>query len=78
MAHTYTLKTQVKQWIIEISPSTHYGYFESENTGNGGGLWFDENKSLIDYDGVFELSKSVIQAIESLGYNAEYAKDSED
>lgn len=75
MKHNYTLKTQVKQWVVEISPSTFYGYFESDKTGNGGGLWFDQNKTLIDYDGVFELSLSVIQAIESLGYNADYEKE---
>lgn len=74
MQHDYTLKMQVKQWEIQISPGTQYGYFESDKTGNGGGLWFQHN-SLIDYDGVFELPKAVITAIETLGFNADYAKD---
>jgi hypothetical protein len=74
MAYNFTKTIQVKQWSIQIDPVKQYGSFESENTGNGGGLWF-ENNTLIDYDGVFELSKSVIQGIEQLGFNADYAKD---
>ena len=70
MSYNFDKKAQVKQWHIEIDSKANYGYFESENTGNGGGLWFDAKKNLIDYDGVFELSQSIIQAIENLGYNA--------
>lgn len=72
--HNYTKSITCGNWLVEISPDSNYGYFENQNTGAGGGLWFDSDKCLMDYDGVFELSKHVIQCIESLDYNAEYAK----
>ena len=45
------------------------GYFEHNELGDNcvGGLLF-EGKGLIDYDGVFELPKEVIQAIRDLGF----------
>lgn len=52
------------------------GYVEHETKGEYAGLWFD-GKELIDYDGCFELPKSVIEAIEQLGFNADYAKDAD-
>lgn len=50
------------------------GYVEHELKGEYAGLWF-QGKELIDYDGCFKLPQSVIQAIEQLGFNADYAKD---
>ena len=41
-------------------------------------MWFDESKELIDYDGVFELPNEIIEAMEKLGYNMNYAKDSDE
>lgn len=77
MTNTYrfTLKTQAGHWEIGIDPVECYGYIEDDRNGNGGGLWFDANKTLIDYDGVFALPNKVIAAIEALGYNVDYAKD---
>ena len=37
------------------------------------GLWFDDNE-LIDYDGVFELPKELIDKLSELGYDSSYAK----
>ena len=42
------------------------------------GVWFDEDKNLTDYDGVFELPEEAIVLLEHLGYNCDYAKDEED
>ena len=65
--HNFTLKQTLGHWLIEISPSSNYGYFENQKTGIGGGLWF-EFGVLTDYDGVFELPTNVAQAIVNLGY----------
>ena len=73
-AYKFTKSITIGKWLIEIDPIAQYGYFENQITGGGGGLWFDAYGVLMDYDGVFELNASVIQGIETLDYNAEYAK----
>ena len=59
---------------VKITGST-YGYFEIHDTETGGdnwyasgGLWFECNKELQDYDGVFQLIPQVIELIRELGY----------
>lgn len=42
--------------------------------GGTGGLWFD-GTHLVDYDGVYNLPKGVIDICERLGFNMDYAKD---
>ena len=51
-----------------------YAYFEHNKMGDdyAGGLWF-ENKSLIDYDGVYELPNEIIKALIENGYNMDEA-----
>lgn len=66
--HVYTESIGKGLWMVEISPSTQYGYFENIVTGSGGGLWF-EGRELIDYDGVFELPKAVVDALAGAGYD---------
>jgi hypothetical protein len=65
---------------VRLQPNKNYGSFEmyDEETGGDewyaeGGLWF-EGKELVEYDGVFSLSRSVIQILEENGYDASYAK----
>lgn len=60
--------------------SEHYGWFELYDTKTGGerwyaegGLWFD-NKTLTDYDGVFSLPIEIIEKLEEMGYDTNYAK----
>jgi hypothetical protein len=65
--HVYTERLEKGNWYVEISPTTQYGYFESVNIGSEGSLWF-EGRELIDYDGVFELPKSVIDMLVGAGY----------
>ena len=66
-----TMKFQTKNYYGEITPDTHRGWFDHEEYGDeyGGGLWFDNNMNLTDYDGVIELPKEVIQAIRDLGFH---------
>lgn len=59
---------------VEMTAPT-YGYFEIYDTKTGGntwydsgGLWFDDNKELQDYDGVLALMPPVIELIRELGY----------
>jgi hypothetical protein len=65
--HQYTEKMESGAWIIEISPTTSYGYFENSKTGSGGGLWF-EGDELVDYDGVMALPALVASALRGAGY----------
>lgn len=71
MSYNFTLKTTVGKFEVQIDPVAMYGYFEHEELGDecGGGLWFDTDKELLDYDGVYDLPKKVREAITNLGYS---------
>lgn len=77
MIHTYTERLEKGDWMAAISPTTEYGYFESVKTGSGGGLWF-EGRELIDYDGVFELPKDVVDMLAGAGYDLNITIDWEE
>jgi hypothetical protein len=77
MAYNFDKKTQVGKWSVDIDSERQYGFFEHDDYGEGGGLWFVDSM-LVDYDGVYELPDNVIKGIEDLGFNADYAKDDED
>lgn len=68
MAYNFDVRVQVGEYTIEIDSTACYGYFENAETGDGGGLWFAEDKVLVDYDGVFSLPKKVADALISAGY----------
>jgi hypothetical protein len=68
MQHDFTETLESGSWLVKISPSTEYGYFANTEEGEGGGLWFEGNE-LYDYDGVYELPKSMIAALLGAGYN---------
>jgi len=55
-------------YIAEDGEGKHTGYFEHDDEGEGGGLWFIR-KSLVDYDGVYELPLEVVTAIMLLGFS---------
>ena len=60
---------------VFVNPQTEVGSFEIYDLKTGGvrfygegGLWF-EGKTLIDYDGVFELSDHVINQLKKWGFS---------
>jgi hypothetical protein len=59
-----------ERYTVQIDTAAQYGYFQNNNSGTEGGLWFQDN-TLIDYDGVFELPKEVHAALTNAGYNLE-------
>jgi hypothetical protein len=61
------------KWEISIDTQAQYGCTQDDNGDFDIGLWF-ENNSLTDYDGCYELPKKVIEGIELMGFNADYAK----
>lgn len=60
---------------FEIGVGVVHSWFEHKELGDecAGCLWFDENKNLIDYDGVYWLPTEVIEKFTALGYNMSYA-----
>lgn len=68
------IEHQIGKWHTVVYPTEFRGYFEHDDYGEGGGLWFedvDESTFLVDYDGVFELPREVCEAIEHMGYYVE-------
>jgi hypothetical protein len=71
MIYTFDKKAQVGQQLVQIDSKAQYGCFEHQElgvAGSRGSLWFDVNKSLIDFDGVTQLPRNVIKGIRQLGY----------
>lgn len=82
MGYNFDKVAKVRKWEVKIDSAANYGSFEHDDFGEGGGLWFEVSDQstqgdagrklvLIDYDGVYELPKDVIEAIRSLGYIVE-------
>ena len=59
-----------KNYTVCINTVEHHGFFEHNIKGEdaSGGLWFDNEKRLIDYDGMFMVPNSVVTSIRKLGY----------
>lgn len=74
--YNFTISLNTKNFEIKIDPENSYGYFEHNHVGDmcAGGLWFN-NKTLVDYDGVFELPKEVTDALYEAQYNVDYVKE---
>lgn len=72
--HVYTQTLQTRNFTIQISPSTKYGYFECQNESGPTdcGLWFDtDGKTLIDFDGCHDLPLEVINALIRAGFTSD-------
>ena len=61
MSYTFNTQLGTQNFTIGIDTKAKYGYFEHDTLGDtcGGGLWFDKQLNLTDYDGVFELPSEV-------------------
>ncbi len=72
----FNQKINTKHFEIGIDLRSRYGYFEHIHLGDecGGGLWFDDEMFLVDYDGVFSLPEEVYDALSE----HHYLIDSED
>jgi hypothetical protein len=68
--YNFDLNLSTERYAIEIDTASQYGYFQNNTTGTEGGLWFD-GLTLVDYDGVPDLPKSVYTALVNAGYNLE-------
>lgn len=64
----YRLAARVGRTMVVINPSKPYGFGEHLEHGELGGLWFNAEKALRDYDGVFQMSLEYAAAVELLGY----------
>lgn len=72
--HNYTVTLREGKWEVKVSPTTGYGYFEHDDYGEGGGLWFEDQAgtlSLADFDGRMVLPKDVGTALRGAGYNVD-------
>ena len=65
MAYTFNVKMGTQNYTIEIDTKSKYGYFEHNEIGDesAGGLWFDEQMQLVDYDGTFYLPTEVLNIL---------------
>lgn len=55
---------------VFIDPKANYGYWERKDGSEGGGLWFD-GKTLVDYDGAYELPAKVIEMLRTAGFKVD-------
>lgn len=71
--------TSPERGVVGIDTAALYGYWEHKDGSEGGGLWFSRELiggrldqkgplELIDYDGAFELPRSVVAALCAVGY----------
>lgn len=71
MAEPYNFTTHLREgkWEVHIDPQRAYGYFEHDDYGEGGGLWFEGTGKLIlrDYDGQYVLPPEVAKALRAEG-----------
>jgi hypothetical protein len=76
MAYNFDKKLTVGDWDVQVDSQANYGFFEHQKTGTGGGLWFEDETSVIDetqvtlrdYDGVYELPRKVSAALIMMGF----------
>jgi hypothetical protein len=66
--YSFDLNLSTDAYALEIDTAAQYGYFQNNTTGTEGGLWFD-GLTLVDYDGVTELPKTVATALNHAGFN---------
>ena len=68
--YNFTQRLTKGKWEVLLDPVAKYGCFEHEDTGTGGGLWFEKDGDLLtltDYDGVYEMPRAVGEALREMG-----------
>ncbi len=71
MTYNFNLVNQVGDWLVHVDTEKQYGCFENQEDGTEGGLWFNNNE-LVDYDGVYEIPRQVVQALQGFKLNVDY------
>ena len=71
---TYKLTT-TKNYTVGLNNNGLGGYFEHHTLGEdkAGGLWFNKEGALYDYDGCYSLPKEVVTELEARGVNVDGA-----
>lgn len=79
MAYNFDKTLKSGKWEVKIDTGACYGYYEHDDFGEGGGLWFQVSKNstngdsgrkleLTDFDGRHVLPKSVVSALREAGF----------
>ena len=68
---------ETKNYTICINEDMTYGSFEHLVYGEdaGGGLWFNKDGVLEDYEGVFSLDPEIIESLKENGYDTYLMED---
>ena len=76
MKRIYTVNFEVGLHDQADNMPYRHGWFEHNEHGDecGGGLWFHDG-ALVDYDGVYELPREVVQALADQGIDVEYCNE---
>jgi hypothetical protein len=60
------------RWATYVDDANLHGYYEHDAQGEGGELWFERRSDgkleLTDFDGRYELPKSVARTLREAGY----------
>lgn len=59
----FSINATLKEWEVIFPTDSFVGSFENTKNGAGGELLIDEDFNLLDYDGLFELPKPVIEIL---------------
>lgn len=70
------LKTTTGEYEVVIYPERNYEYFEHVRLGDmkSGGLWFNKDKELFEFDGAYFLPLDVAKSIIALGYKCDWVE----
>ena len=62
---------------VGIHDDRKHGWFEHNELGDecGGGLWFEDDGTLYDYDGVYMIPLEVLAALKAEGFDVEAMED---
>jgi hypothetical protein len=75
--YNFDVVLNTNSYTIDISSTENYGYFEHKELGedSAGGLWFNNEVQLLEYDGVAVLPAEVKAILIKLGHIKESEYD---